>query len=1199
MIKQLLHYFLVVMMSLSTIHADVPKILSTLDDSSTPLFSAIQEREEQYKNINEKIQQFTMQLPVLLQKLHADTTLNHEQILRLELELSKEDNEKYVQELALYKEIDQVLKDTSQMYDDINIIMYDYKKILEKSIQDSNFQMFKKEYKLQNKSQFTFHDLLVLYQTIQSLELRVTHLSDQKKNIETELETYNRGAKTTKKLHVELETQLQKLDEKLQITRDEVLEHEEKLVRLKIILSQFRTQLNNLKIEYFEYKVRVVVQQLFVLKTQVHMLRQHVQNIKYNIHVTERDLANVQEKLNNDKTKAFAQKDSLRLKREEILKEKSVHEHMLEQTSISYKIEPMQEEDWGKEIDDTPIAERHFVEVGWLSAHVRMLEISRQLVESSLILIDTKIEHDSTLFSAMEIFNRMMTRRFLNENKMLEEKKKYEEIKAATKIKITLYSEKIDAFTKELNRRKKIHDFMKILDQRIAAQKALVFHDNNALYEEVRYYIRIATEEEKKYTETLAKLSENYTSVIVELENISRLAGFIINELRASSIWYRPAYAVTLHGLSRAVPEIVEFFRDITLYVRYSGLMHFAKKFIAEINSFLLFLIFLLKILFFLVLAYFFCRFASRFHVYLFEKSRYKAQSFRRFLLLISVASQLIYNHIYSISFITILFICASVLSDVYIFTVLYLLLIPYSVVLMWSFIKLFVLNNKEYDYILVPQELLYQFASTLFFLCCTTMSIMLFRQAFMLSGLFIDSEVPTILLALNFILLQLSLIFLISKEHITEILPEGSEFWQGVRSLIDTYFYFILFCISAVIVMSNPYIGFGRLVLYVLVRIVYITLIFRLILFLHSLVKTGSSHLLFAQEAGIIKERFEHAKTFFGFVMIVSFLLFCFIGGIIIAKICGWPIALRDIYLLFYEPIMFAGTSHPITPLSILQIVGFVLIGFLFSYALEQFVFAKIFDLLLIEVGIQHTIIRITQYVVVIIAVFIGFQNVGLEKIIGYAFTALALSIGWYIKEPISDFFAYFIILVQRTIKIGDFIRIEGEIEGVVRKITPRSVMLRRKNSTTLLIPNSLVVQKVVANWNYIRSFVAFDDIRIAIQYHEDPSRVRSILLQVLNNHPRILKTPKPIVFLDQFGDHGYVFMIRGFISSTYTLDMWEIASEVRLNIIQALRENNVHIAIPVRFITESPLILQKNGAVVKESAEIIATQENDQQKT
>jgi small-conductance mechanosensitive channel len=333
----------------------------------------------------------------------------------------------------------------------------------------------------------------------------------------------------------------------------------------------------------------------------------------------------------------------------------------------------------------------------------------------------------------------------------------------------------------------------------------------------------------------------------------------------------------------------------------------------------------------------------------------------------------------------------------------------------------------------------------------------------------------------------------------------------------------------------------------------------------------------MFATEAGVAKERFSHAKTLFGLVMVSSFLLLSFLVVISVAKVWGWPISPQDILQLMREPIMLKGTKNPITILSLLEIVGFILIGFLFSYALEQFVFSKVFDLLLVEVGIQHTIIRITQYIVIAIAIFIGFQNVGLEKIIGYAFTALALSIGWYIKEPISDFFAYFIILVQRPIKIGDFVRLDTEIEGVVRKITARSVVLRRKNSVMLVIPNSFVVQRVINNWNYIRTFVAFDDMRITISYSADPEQVRVLLLGVLNDHPRILKTPKPIVWLDQFGENGYVFLVRGFLSSTYTLDMWEIASEVRFGIVQTLKKHNIQIAIPIRFVTNNPSISQQ----------------------
>ncbi|MFC1843087.1 hypothetical protein ACFLYU_05520 [Candidatus Dependentiae bacterium] len=61
------------------------------------------------------------------------------------------------------------------------------------------------------------------------------------------------------------------------------------------------------------------------------------------------------------------------------------------------------------------------------------------------------------------------------------------------------------------------------------------------------------------------------------------------------------------------------------------------------------------------------------------------------------------------------------------------------------------------------------------------------------------------------------------------------------------------------------------------------------------------------------------------------------------------------------------------------------------------------------------------------------------------------------------------------------------------------------------------------------------------------------------------MLKSPKPIVRLQNFGPNGYDFLIRGFLSSHYTLDMWDIESDIRLAPTKELREHNINIAIPI----------------------------------
>jgi len=434
-----------------------------------------------------------------------------------------------------------------------------------------------------------------------------------------------------------------------------------------------------------------------------------------------------------------------------------------------------------------------------------------------------------------------------------------------------------------------------------------------------------------------------------------------------------------------------------------------------------------------------------------------------------------------------------------------------------------------------------------------------------MLSPVYLRSELSNILLAINFIILQISLIFLITKEQIMGIIPNYSNLWQWIHVHVDHYYYLILFFVVAIIIMSNPYVGFGRLVLYLLSGSIYMAILIKLLSVLHDFVKKTTSLIFFSQEDTIVRERFSYAKTYFGLVIIASFVILGFIGFIGAAKIWGWDVTVTDLRQWLQTPLILEGTMHPITILSLLKIIAFIIGGLATAYSLKQYVLARIFDLLLVESGVQYTVTSITQYIVIVIAVFFAFNSVGLGSLIGNVFIGLALTIGLYLKDPISDFISYFIILVQRPIKIGDYIKIDEETMGVVRKITPRAVILRRKNSTTIIVPNTYIISKSIENWNYIRNFIAINDIILFVYFKEDAQKIKNLLHAATEEHQNVLKNPRPIVRLTNFSECGYEFMVRCFISSAYTLEMWDIGSDIRLLIAKTFKENGIEFAIPL----------------------------------
>jgi small-conductance mechanosensitive channel len=386
---------------------------------------------------------------------------------------------------------------------------------------------------------------------------------------------------------------------------------------------------------------------------------------------------------------------------------------------------------------------------------------------------------------------------------------------------------------------------------------------------------------------------------------------------------------------------------------------------------------------------------------------------------------------------------------------------------------------------------------------------------------------------------------------------------------------------------MSNPYVGYGRLVLVGLKRLLYTSILLQLLMWIHEWFKRVSSRIFFYFDTDeeIARDRFSYAKTWYGILVVLIFVVFTGIGLLIAARIWHWPeVFLKvqswaDVMAWVKTPFLLEDTRSPISLFTIFKILGFVFIGSVVAFAINRFVLGRIFDILLVDAGIQNTIASLIRYLIIITAIILGFRSVGLGDLVTYMLWGLVLGIGWVIKDPAADLVAYFVLIVQRPIKVGDYIFMDDNTNGVVRRITPRSVEIRRKNSTTVIIPNVVATTKAVVNWNHARGFIAFDDILVTIPYKVDPAHVRELLMRVLDESRVILKNPRPVVRLESFSDLGYVFLVRGYLSSNHTLDMWDIASDVRFAIVKRLHEHGIEIAYPVRImISNSGHIDRKN---------------------
>ena len=1103
-----------------------------------------------------------------LPTLHTEVEEVRNQIVQTQEALRRDsENEMLKQRLALLNERYYLLKEKQQLWESLITSLDQLIKQISDYLNDPEFEAFKKQIVQGKEKNPSFDDLQEVHQKILELDKKLNSLNEQEKNANTELENRKRSAAATieefekRKNELQVAVQPQSRPEDLWNLRE------------KVFID--KKSVDELRLKEIGYKIELIKLKQFLVKAQRNVLRDVFKELKSRVQVSESDLAAVKEEFEKKKQKTYSDKRGYDHEIERTDQEYKIHQHELDMLSKRYNIVVDADlERWKKEVKQTVNSYIGLCEVGAENDLVLLLARNKDYLKSQEEHLLEKNKYEEILIKIKESFHKIRYAKF-GSQELNAELKTYDMMRAGIKANLSQYIERRNAANEMLETQKKAAENIESFRTELFSSKDSLFRDYPKEYNHCLMLLNSAKERIKLQVERIGNILNTYTDIINILTTTNKQIDFIVSELSSITIWYRPAYAVSWEGFLAMVPDIKHYFSDLGSYLTHidSSVMASRIKTMAKYPSQTLFL--LIKLLFIIGLVFLIRYFLPRALQYL-QLTALQYPLARAPLLFLVALGRFFLMYFGSIAVWLIIGLSFKfqVLTDPYLHSMYYLVSIPYLLYLASHAIAYFGQFNREHAYPFIGREFEFRFIVIFSGLIYTSIILYLFKKAFML-GHYTRSELPIILVAINFIILQIALICLITKELVLALVPrKGLGEW--VYNAIDRYYYFILITIIGIIILTNPYVGFGRLVLYVINKIILSILLLMFLSWLYKVTKRFCAYVFFIPEEDEgAHERFENAKKWYGATIILLFILFIFLGIMLGAKIWGWPEQLakmshiRDIIEWLKTPFSHVD-QKPISAWTFIQLVTFILSGIGISFFFNNYVMSKIFDILLIDPGVQNTFASITYYLFFALSIIIGFSAVGLTSLL-YWLLALVVGIGWIIKDPVSDFVSYFIILVQRPVKVGDLVRLnDGDGPGVVRRITPRSVVLRRRNSTTVIMPNSAVINSPIINWNYARDFIAFDDIMITISYKSDALLTKKLLLDVLSESSFVLKNPTPIVRLENFSENGYLFLVRGFLSSNYTLDQWDIASEIRLTIVKKLSAAGIEIAVPVRIISE-----------------------------
>lgn len=182
----------------------------------------------------------------------------------------------------------------------------------------------------------------------------------------------------------------------------------------------------------------------------------------------------------------------------------------------------------------------------------------------------------------------------------------------------------------------------------------------------------------------------------------------------------------------------------------------------------------------------------------------------------------------------------------------------------------------------------------------------------------------------------------------------------------------------------------------------------------------------------------------------------------------------------------------------------------------------------------------NIGYYIIVLTTIAISLSNIGLDlSSLSLVAGALSVGIGFGLKEVVGNFVSGIILMVERSVKIGDFVEIGTGVSGNIIDIRMRSVTIKTSSNIDVVVPNSLLVQDSFINYTLeepVRRLSVPFTVAYGISYEEVSEAIMSALAQSELNYIRNSAEYEDEVIMTGMDDRGVNYTLFIFVKTYQT---------------------------------------------------------------
>ena len=221
-------------------------------------------------------------------------------------------------------------------------------------------------------------------------------------------------------------------------------------------------------------------------------------------------------------------------------------------------------------------------------------------------------------------------------------------------------------------------------------------------------------------------------------------------------------------------------------------------------------------------------------------------------------------------------------------------------------------------------------------------------------------------------------------------------------------------------------------------------------------------------------------------------------------------------------------------------------------------------------DLSLRKAVSNATRAMLMFVGLIIALSAVGIDltalSVLG---GAIGVGIGFGLQKLASNYVSGFVILAERSMRIGDNVRVDN-FEGRITDINARYTVIRSLTGRESIVPNELLIINRVENLSLADPKV-WQSTVVSVAYESDVDVVTRLLEEAALSQDRVLKDPGPSVALSAFGADGLEFTLGYWIADPENGQL-NLRSLVNRSILKSLRDNGIEIPYPQRVLHMKP---------------------------